>query len=251
MLELLRGGRDVVRVGHRGAAALAPENSLAAIETAAVHGMDVVEVDVNRRADGVLVLAHGPVLARDAPALEEGLELAGQHGLAVQLDIKLPGAEREIAAALRRHDLLERAFVSSFALATLEAFAREEPMLPRSYTYPDDRYGLFRCPGAPARASSRPGGASGRAAAAPARVAAERRSGGCDAELDGGEPRGRRRVPRARGGRLRLDGERPGRRANTARNGYRRYHHGRSAAPGPDALTVRRAGSILFLSAHA
>jgi len=142
MLELLRGGRDVVRVGHRGAAALAPENSLAAIETAAVHGMDVVEVDVNRRADGVLVLAHGPVLARDAPALEEGLELAGQHGLAVQLDIKLPGAEREIAAALRRHDLLERAFVSSFALATLEAFAREEPMLPRSYTYPDDRYGL-------------------------------------------------------------------------------------------------------------
>ena len=142
MLELIRGGRDVVRVGHRGAAALAPENSLAAIETAAVHGMDVVEVDVNRRADGVLVLAHGPVLAGDAPALEEGLELAGQHGLAVQLDIKLPGAEREIAAALRRHDLLERAFVSSFALATLEAFAREEPMLPRSYTYPDDRYGL-------------------------------------------------------------------------------------------------------------
>ena len=142
MLELLRGGRDVVRVGHRGAAALAPENSLAAIETAAAHGMDVVEVDVNRRADGVLVLAHGPVLARDAPTLEEGLELAGQHGLAVQLDIKLPGAEREIAAALRRHDLLERAFVSSFALATLEAFAREEPMLPRSYTYPDDRYGL-------------------------------------------------------------------------------------------------------------
>ena len=142
MLELLRGGRDVVRVGHRGAAALAPENSLAAIETAAAHGMDVVEVDVNRRADGVLVLAHGPVLARDAPALEEGLELTRQHGLAVQLDIKLPGAEREIAAALRRHDLLERAFVSSFALATLEAFAREEPMLPRSYTYPDDRYGL-------------------------------------------------------------------------------------------------------------
>lgn len=142
MLELLRGGRDVVRVGHRGAAALAPENSLAAIEAAAAHGMDVVEVDVNRRADGLLVLAHGPVLAPDAPGLDEGLELAARLGLAVQLDVKLPGAEREISAALRRHGLGERAFVSSFAMATLEAFAREAPALPRSYTYPDDRYGV-------------------------------------------------------------------------------------------------------------
>jgi glycerophosphoryl diester phosphodiesterase len=142
MLELLRGARDVVRVGHRGAAALAPENSLAAIEAAAAHGMDVVEVDVNRRADGALVLAHGPVLAPDALALGDGLELAARLGLAVQLDVKLPGAEREIAAALRRHDLLERAFVSSFAMPTLEAFAREAPTLPRSYTYPDDRHGL-------------------------------------------------------------------------------------------------------------
>jgi glycerophosphoryl diester phosphodiesterase len=142
MLELLRGERDVVRVGHRGAAALAPENSLAAIEAAAAHGVDVVEVDVNRRADGVLVLAHGPQLAPDAPALDDGLELTARLGLSVQLDVKLPGAEREIAAALRRHGLWERAFVSSFTPATLEAFAREEPTLPRSYTYPDDRYGL-------------------------------------------------------------------------------------------------------------
>jgi glycerophosphoryl diester phosphodiesterase len=142
MLELLRGGRDVVRVGHRGAAALAPENSLAAIEAAAAHRMDVVEVDVNRRSDGVLVLAHGPVLAPEAPCLDDGLELAARLGLAVQLDVKLSGAEREIAGALRRHGLLERAFVSSFTRPTLEAFAREEPELPRSLTYPDDHYGL-------------------------------------------------------------------------------------------------------------
>jgi glycerophosphoryl diester phosphodiesterase len=104
--------------------------------------MDVAEVDVNRRSDGVLVLAHGPVLPPEAPALDEGLELAASLGLAVQLDVKLPGAEREIAAALRRHALLDRAFVSSFTVATLQAFATEEPALPRSYTYPDDRHGL-------------------------------------------------------------------------------------------------------------
>jgi glycerophosphoryl diester phosphodiesterase len=141
MLELLRGERDVVRVGHRGAAALAPENSLAAIEAAA-HGIDVAELDVSRRPDGALVLAHGPVVAPESPLLDDGLELAARLGLAVQLDVKLRGAEREVVAALGRHGLLERSFVSSFSLPILADFAREERALPRSYTYPDDRYRL-------------------------------------------------------------------------------------------------------------
>ena len=67
LMELLRGERDVVRVGHRGAAALAPENSLEAIEAAAAHGVDVVELDVARGGDGDLVLAHGPSSRPDAP----------------------------------------------------------------------------------------------------------------------------------------------------------------------------------------
>jgi glycerophosphoryl diester phosphodiesterase len=45
-MELFRGDRDVVLVGHRGAAALGPENSLAAIEAAAAHGVDAVELDL-------------------------------------------------------------------------------------------------------------------------------------------------------------------------------------------------------------
>ena len=54
-------------IGHRGAAALAPENSLAAIEAAAEAGVDGVEVDVLRAPDGSLVLAHGPGVPPDAP----------------------------------------------------------------------------------------------------------------------------------------------------------------------------------------
>ena len=65
--ELRRGERGIIRVGHRGAAALAPENSLAAIEAAAGVGVDAVEVDVLRRADGTLVLGHGPDVPDDAP----------------------------------------------------------------------------------------------------------------------------------------------------------------------------------------
>lgn len=142
MLELLRGERDVVRVGHRGAAALAPENSLAAVEAAAAHGVDAVELDVLRRPDGLLVLAHGPELPPYAPPLDDALALAAGLGLAVQLDVKLPGLEAGIVAALHRHDLFTRSFVSSFSLPTLGAFAAVAPELPRSFTYPEDRLGV-------------------------------------------------------------------------------------------------------------
>ena len=142
VIELLRGGRDVVRVGHRGAAALAPENTPAAIEAAAAHGVDVVELDVLRGAGGVLVLAHGPAVPADATPLDEALALVARLGLAVQLDVKLRGIEVGVAGAVRRAGLLERSFVSSFSRPILAAFARAEPALPLSLTYPEDRLGV-------------------------------------------------------------------------------------------------------------
>lgn len=141
-MELLRGDRDVVRIGHRGAAALAPENSLAAVEVAVEHGVDAVELDVVRGPDGRLVLAHGPAVAPDAPSLDDGLALAARLGIAVQMDVKEPGIEEGVVDALRRSGLLDRSFVSSFSFRTLRAFATLEPGLPRSLTYPEDRLGL-------------------------------------------------------------------------------------------------------------
>ncbi|HZM14547.1 MAG TPA: glycerophosphodiester phosphodiesterase [Candidatus Krumholzibacteria bacterium] len=52
-----RRGTPLV-LGHRGAAAQAPENTLPALELALRLGADGVEVDVQRSADGVLVLVH-------------------------------------------------------------------------------------------------------------------------------------------------------------------------------------------------
>jgi glycerophosphoryl diester phosphodiesterase len=138
-MELLRGTRGVVRVGHRGAAALAPENSLAAIEAAAACGVDAVELDVLQG----LVVAHGPgVVLAGAPLLDEALALVAALGLAVQVDVKVRGLETGVVEALRRHALVERSFVSSFSLPILLAFAAAEPRLPRAFTYPEDRLGL-------------------------------------------------------------------------------------------------------------
>jgi len=51
-------------IGHRGAAALAPENTLEAIGAGLDAGADGVEVDVRLTADGVAVLLHDLELSR-------------------------------------------------------------------------------------------------------------------------------------------------------------------------------------------
>jgi glycerophosphoryl diester phosphodiesterase len=141
-MDLRRRGSRPYVIGHRGAAALARENSLGAIEAAAAAGVDGVELDVLRAPDGGLVLAHGPELPPDAPPLNDGLALAARLGLVVQLDVKLPGVEREVVQALGEAGLKGRSFVSSFSLPTLATFAALSPGLPRSFTYPEDRLGV-------------------------------------------------------------------------------------------------------------
>ena len=51
-------------IGHRGAAALAPENTWAGFEAALRIGVDAIETDVRATGDGVLVLFHDARLDR-------------------------------------------------------------------------------------------------------------------------------------------------------------------------------------------
>jgi glycerophosphoryl diester phosphodiesterase len=50
-------------IGHKGAAGLAPENSLEAFRMAREVGADGVELDVRRTADGALAVHHDPTLS--------------------------------------------------------------------------------------------------------------------------------------------------------------------------------------------
>lgn len=119
-------------VAHRGASVAAPENTLAAVRAAAALGADMVEIDVRRSRDGALVLVHDATLTRttdaarvlptrapwrvgdltlaelrrlDAggthsrlhagepvPTLEDVLDLVGDLGLGLQLELKAPAA---------------------------------------------------------------------------------------------------------------------------------------------------------------
>lgn len=63
-----RHRRGVATIAHRGASSEAPENTLAAVRRAVQLGADMVEVDVQRTSDGVLVLMHDATLTRTTDA---------------------------------------------------------------------------------------------------------------------------------------------------------------------------------------
>jgi len=167
-MRLLRGDGAPIRVGHRGAALLAPENTLRSFEAAISAGAEAIEFDVLDLLDGPLVLAHcddlhevshgvatGTVRDRslaelreaapELPTLDDALAfLAERPELIVHADLKLTTRLDEVAAALARHGLVERTVVSSFHLPSLAALARHAPTVHIGFTYPEDRLGMAR-----------------------------------------------------------------------------------------------------------
>jgi glycerophosphoryl diester phosphodiesterase len=147
VITLRRPAGAFARVGHRGASALAPENTLAALELAVELGCDTLEFDVLRRSDGAVVLAHEVRRATpDAPTLDEALAFCADRlpGIGLQIDLKRRGVEGAVVEALHRHGVLERAWVSGFDAGALRRVAELEPELPRSYTLPRDRFGISK-----------------------------------------------------------------------------------------------------------
>ena len=169
MIQLRRPDGRFARVGHRGASALAPENTLRALELAVELGCDMLEFDVLDLADGTLVLAHsndlrevshgasaGRVRSRDLaglrrvapdlPTLDEALAFCAARlpGIGLQLDLKRRGIEAKAVEALRRHSVVDRSWISTFDARSLRHLAGLEPDLPRSYTLPRDRFGLAK-----------------------------------------------------------------------------------------------------------
>ena len=51
-------------IGHRGAAGLAPENTLTSFKKAAAIGADMIELDVHKTSDDYLVCIHDDDVSR-------------------------------------------------------------------------------------------------------------------------------------------------------------------------------------------
>jgi glycerophosphoryl diester phosphodiesterase len=88
-----------------------------------------------------LVVAHDweDAERRTPLALTEALDAFLEPPLdkvEIDLDIKLPGREEEVVAALGERDLLGRAMISTMEMHTLRRVLELEPALRRGWTYP-------------------------------------------------------------------------------------------------------------------
>jgi glycerophosphoryl diester phosphodiesterase len=144
---------------HRGGAGLWPENSRLAFRNSSRMGVDFVEFDVHRTADGHLVVHHDPGLGRTCegtgeigemnwqdlrrirlrgladegvPDLDEVLEVLGRSPVQLRLEIKqrvsgrpYEGIEAEVVDVLRTTGLLERTTLTSFRAGCLETVRRD------------------------------------------------------------------------------------------------------------------------------
>jgi glycerophosphoryl diester phosphodiesterase len=142
-------------IGHRGAAAAAPENTLAGLRAAHDAGARWVEFDVRLSADGAAVLAHDPTLERIAgrkariagltasalaahgiPSLDDALTLCAALGLGANVEMKYCGRRSRalayaVAAAIRRVGAPPPVLVSSFRPSLLLALRAADPAIPR------------------------------------------------------------------------------------------------------------------------
>ena len=138
-------GVTVRRVGHKGADHIAPGNTRASFDAALAADVDMIEFDVLPEEptgpdSSRLVLAHDyEHVPPDALTLEQGLaHLASARFADVDLDVdlKLPGYERRVVAALREHGLLERTMVSSLYMRSLVVLRELEPGLTLGWSVP-------------------------------------------------------------------------------------------------------------------
>jgi glycerophosphoryl diester phosphodiesterase len=144
-------GYQLRRVGHKGADLIAPGNTLASFDAALAIGVDMIEFDVLPDNPGSqrLVLAHDYEDAVGAPTLEEGLEhltAAPFDGIEFDLDMKLPGYELQVVEAIRAHDVVDRALVSSQYRSSLAAIRAAEPRLRLGWSVPKVNRDPFRSP---------------------------------------------------------------------------------------------------------
>lgn len=153
-----------IRIAHRGASGIAPENTLAAFKKAIEIGVDAVELDLHGSADGEVVVIHDSSLNRttnfqenvnqatlemikraDAggwfaaefagepvPTLVEALECIVGNAIAV-LEIKDATIGEAVVKKVYEMDALEKVVIISFHASVLREVRALDPRIPTGW----------------------------------------------------------------------------------------------------------------------
>ena len=160
---------------HRGASSEAPENSLAAFARAIEIGADGIELDVQRTADGILVVTHDETTDRltgqpgqiaqmtfaqlrqlnfaapwpywaavELSTLNEVLDLCRSTSLRINIELKnseVPyrGMEKQVIDRVRDFDLQDQVIYSSFNPISLWRLHQIAPAAATGYLYSEVR----------------------------------------------------------------------------------------------------------------
>lgn len=107
-----------------------PGNTVESFDAALACGVDMIEFDVlPERGSGRLIMAHdyGDAARRKPQTLSEGLDHLARSGVGLDVDMKLPGYEREVVAALAARGLVARSIISSSYRKSLAVVRMAEP----------------------------------------------------------------------------------------------------------------------------
>ena len=167
---------------HRGGAALAPENTIAAFDLGLALGADGLELDVHLSRDGQAVVHHDPTLERttnrggeiaaftadelarvDAgyrfgrgderpfrgqgygvPTLARVLARYRDHRIAIEMKSNRTELARAVVDAVRTSGAIDRVWLGSFSLRVLRAARTLEPAIATSAAREEVRWALYR-----------------------------------------------------------------------------------------------------------
>ncbi len=144
-----KGGTDITKkliIAHRGAPGYAKENTIESFEKAMALGADMIEFDVRRTKDNVLIVYHDGLIqgkpikgltyeevsqiARnqgfDIPTVEEVLKCS-RGKIKLDVELKEEGFEKEIVELLSRYFKEEQFVITSFNDSSLKSIKDNYP----------------------------------------------------------------------------------------------------------------------------
>ena len=137
------GAKILLKIGHRGARAYEPENTLRSFKRAIELGVDAVELDVRKTKDNEIVVIHNSDVDKTTdgsgsvsdftleeikqfvtekgekvPTLEEVLEFVGKR-VKILVELKETGFEEKVLSLICEKGLMENVIIVSFHEAAL------------------------------------------------------------------------------------------------------------------------------------